>query len=571
MDQTPKPSTSGSKPSPISPKPGLKLSTFTEASGTSPSNPVTMNTIDQTPKPLSSPSRLASLTTPSSVDGQDDEPDHGITGRLEDSSTLKRRKREYELHNEETPPLLKEQKNAELINSNVNEGHIIGNVGTRTMRNKKNATGQSNPDTKLTSNSSRKELDQLGTPPPDKTVKPKNPKSTGSKKRKREETKESDIDIVNNQTQLGSSKETLPSAMNNHSILDSQDNTPSSSTSGTGIQQPSGVIPGQRIIKLYLSPAHLARLSAEQEAVKEIQEAARRAAQAARRAARQGARRAAQEAATENVEVSPQNPPSSSSTAPKKKIPTKQNLTKKNNAKQKTQKKKKVPYYPVKADEVEADFPNDNVIKTKGQNGMLVERCYGDYFVPQNPSPSLLRAKQAESADSFTYKVYLPSSFTNILVHSSSMPKYFKYTTETVSEAGLQKKAKIERMIREANGEKLMFEFDPSLGENEEIERQFANEFKFGASSERDRALEKDLRSRMKLAMTELKSIRENGLPFKEMRRYSLNFAEPTKKERIVELKQTILQQIEKERNSETYEGSNERNSNRGGRCAATP
>ncbi|KAG4032286.1 hypothetical protein MFRU_007g01960 [Monilinia fructicola] len=114
-------------------------------------------------------------------------------------------------------------------------------------------------------------------------------------------------------------------------------------------------------------------------------------------------------------------------------------------------------------------------------------------------------------------------------------------------------------MIEEANGGKLMFEFDPSLGENEEIERQFAKKFKFGASAEHDLELKKDIRRLMKLAMKRLVLIRENGLPFVEMRCYTLNFPKPTKKERIVELKQLILQQMEKERNSKTYEDGNER------------
>ncbi|KAB8291323.1 hypothetical protein EYC80_010006 [Monilinia laxa] len=588
----------------------------------------------QAPKPPPSPSRLASPATSSPVHRQDDESDRGITERLEGSSTLKGRKRENELHNEgnsspskkASRPLMNRvnptssntAKKAELINSNFNESHIIGNVGTRTTRNKKNVTGQSNPDAKgpkLTSGSSGKKLDQLGTPPPDKTLKPKNPRLTGSKKRKREEAEKADIDTVNNQMQLRSSKEALPSAMSSHSILDSQDNTPSSSARVAGTQQPSGAIPAQRTITLNLSPAQMAQLSAKQDAATEdsaatlhtppysshksagnqppfgvdltririkfrgyeaVQEsarrAARRAAQAAR-AAQEDAQRAARRAATENVEVSPHNPPSSSSTAPK----NEKNPTKKNNARKKTEKKKKVSCGAAqaqwmgmqspsvqkksirKADEAGTFFPNDIVIQTKEQNGKLVERCYGDYFVPQDFLSSFLRTKQAESADTFTYKVYLPSSFSDILVHDSCMPKYFKYTTATVSEAGLQKKVKIERMIRAAKGEKLMFEFDPSLGENDEIERQFANEFKFGESLEHDRVLKKDLRRRMKEAMTELESIKKNGLPFKEMRRYSLNFAEPTKKERIVELKQTILQQIEKEKNSETYEGRNER------------
>ncbi|QSZ28912.1 hypothetical protein DSL72_003418 [Monilinia vaccinii-corymbosi] len=526
--------------------------------------------------PVTSSSTDQPTATPSSTDILDDNPKNGAETKWKGKAPLTKRESDDELHHEEAPRpenkaksalngtnhnTKKTAKYAELINAYINESDVIGDCKGKRITRREVAAEQSDANnSKVESGSSKGTLSRLDTSTPAKITKLNNTTSARGKKRKREEAEETRLDIAENQRQLDSSKRVGPlsSAKRHKTDPDALEHTPFPLQSITELELPSIAAAKEKnnnkLTFTYKDPEFFPVRS-----------------------------EATQNTYREGAEIAPHITPSSS--RDRAEPQTSPNVAPKSKKKKaKKARKIKVPCGAAQlkwlgvqpeavqkemwsaADLRESQFPNDTVVVTEIKNGEEVRVKKVTYYMTQylknRSSPPLSVAKQAGRTKSFKYKVHFPSEFLNLMVQNNCIfvPRYVEFTLETTSERGFEKKVEIQRKIREkeAKGEKLMFEMLPehpdTIGQEEAVEREFAAKFKLGASAEDDVRLKEEIRRRMKEAAKKLRLEGRQGLDnsmgssqvteeaAKEVMRGS-----KTKKERIFELKQMILQQIREE------------------------
>ncbi|KAI9644814.1 hypothetical protein NHQ30_006841 [Ciborinia camelliae] len=167
-----------------------------------------------------------------------------------------------------------------------------------------------------------------------------------------------------------------------------------------------------------------------------------------------------------------------------------------------------------KLEERSLKLKNDKIERKIGMDGNEKEKGIGNYYTQQrleDDSPCLSESQQGGRPKTFKYKVHFPPSFLQPYHNVKKAVRYIEYELPTTSESTLKTKAEIKKIIaaKEANGEKLMFQHTPdytvdkkvfehipdfSIEQKEEIERQFAERFKFGISAKQDQELKEEIR-----------------------------------------------------------------------------